>query len=327
VFEMDASGTVTVVGNLPVGDDPEYVNVSSDGRFAVVSGATPSATSYSRFFINKEGSFTGYRTSIESFYGTAIDATHNVLFLFQPQYRSELIDYAHQTVYDTSQTLHIWEGQSDLFGYSPYLEGLVMVDSLYRYAVNVKTSPSGEFGEPTERFYFTGASNYDMHISSVGRFIAIAGVGVTIPKVTMLSVSPSGGFHELQSLFPPGDMVRDPYRVRYTPDGKFLLVLFDRREFLVSLAVDPQSGMVTEVDHVTRTEDDLGGYIIDALAITPDSKYVVTLSGNYTTNEQTFLVFRLEDDGQLPGYVSDMDFIPPYQEPVTAASTGWMFHQ
>ncbi len=71
-------------------------------------------------------------------------------------------------------------------------------------------------------------------------------------------------------------------------------------QFLVSLAVNSATGELTEVDHAHSNPDALGGYIIRDLAITPDSPYVVTVSGMLSGIAQTFLVFRIEDGEEDP---------------------------
>jgi 6-phosphogluconolactonase (cycloisomerase 2 family) len=220
----------------------------------------------------------------------------------------------------------------DSLGYSQFASALLWVGTQTGLVQSVSVLPNGELGEPSDPFYFTGGSNSDMDVSPNGRFVAI--IGIDRPQLTILSVTPSGTFGLVESLT---FGLQNSQRIRYTPDGRYLLMLFSEGDFLVSMMVNSSTGAVTQVDHASLDPDALGGYPIDALAITPDSKYVVTLSGNLATNEQTFLVFRLEEDGQLtritqvrndwPGYVSDMDFIPPYREPETAAGTGWMLYQ
>jgi hypothetical protein len=284
------------------------------------------------FFLDAAREIVGETGSSEPrTYPVCFNRNGTLLFASQDPFKSKIVHYESFQVEDTGSSFTSSQGFPE-FGYSSHFGGLVLPDPTAYFVVGVKISPEGEFGEVIDPFYFTGGSNEDLDISPDGRFAAI--IGIEAPQLKILSVFPSGIFGLVESLT---FGLQNSQRIRYTPDGRYLLMLFSEGDFLVSMEVNSSTGAVTQVDHASLDPDALGGYPIDALAITPDSKYVVTLSGNLATNQQTFLVFRLEEDGQLtritqerndwPGRVSDMDFIPPYRAPVTAASTGWVLYQ
>jgi 6-phosphogluconolactonase (cycloisomerase 2 family) len=164
-------------------------------------------------------------------------------------------------------------------------------------------------------------------------------LGLQDPQLAVIGIRADGSFYLIQTLnLTIYSDIGSPYRIRYTPDGRHLLLLSSEEHYLISYAVDANTGALSWADSIYETDWLPPGYIVDALAITPDSRFVVLPNMHFPTQtECTFMVYEIGADGSLtritqtrndfPGYVSDMDFIPPYREPVTAVSTGWMLYQ
>ncbi|MCX7000350.1 MAG: hypothetical protein NT106_08675 [Candidatus Sumerlaeota bacterium] len=163
--------------------------------------------------------------------------------------------------------------------------------------------------------------NSDLAISPDGRTcIVLSGVGQAF---TVLHVLEGGGFSFVQQFGNPG---LNPGVVKFTPDSKYAIISFfstyDLRSYLIN-----EDSSLTEVCAL-----DIPYYLGGFLGLSPDGKIAVfgALAYGYT-----FLyVVRVHDDGTLEylhdkdyvcnGYISCIDFIPPYK---TAADPSWNMYQ
>ena len=332
-FDMDTSGNLSLKEELTVGKDSLCVSTAPNGRVVIVS--TSFDPEISVFFIDNNHKINNplYLSNIDynSYVPVAFMKLYSFAFVgFHPFCRTYDIDYRNKSIKFTDNNTDLESGVAYNIWYSEYANGLVFKKPIYdkynkklhgvRY---LEVKNDGTFTTNSKWLEITGGYNQDFCVSPDGKWSVV--IGNDDPEMSVVGINRDGSLYLVEQWDFPGCDACNPEKVRYTPDGKHLIMLNGGYHFIISFSVNQETGKLAQVDYLEGPVPVPTG-MIHNFTITPDSKYLVTacLYPSGGSGEQTLDVMRLHEDGRIEwltdkrftinGYPSDMEFVPPWQE-------------
>lgn len=307
VYHMDSEGNLTEFNDeLDIGYDTFSISVSPDGRLVIFSAwARPRMT---LFFLSRDGSFSlPLRLDNHLNY-----ASYRNPIQFHPTEQLFYVGYAPVSSYNysTYDSTAVPTGYAadmgivtDAIGYSRYATSLVFMPLFYAeelqmaYLQTIKANFCGEFGDQATSCTLLGYDTYDLAVSPNGRWAAVPVYGLKLVRI-----EPDGAAVLVQDMrFPLWEIGGIGRWVKFTPDGRHLLMLSDTGEkSLMLLELNESTGRLAEYSWINHYAP---GWLLTgphALALTPDGRFAVFASWDRQDLTRNFIhVVRIHDDGTL----------------------------
>jgi len=332
-FKMDGEGNLSHVLDFSVGKDSQYVATSPNGQFVIVSSEYDEYA-LTFLFLDKYGNITTSGT-ISKANSYPVAFSRDWPFMYVGFYPCNIfgIDYVDRKIYDTKVCYDLKTSPLEI-GYSSYCKNIVY--NSYMAINDIGVTYDGNFTTSTHQVSFSGGTNSDFAISPDGRWAAITGIAMPWdPDLSVVGIAKDGSLSLIEQwILPPYDECTNPEKLRYTPDGKYLILMDEGPHDLICFKVDQDTGKLTKISY-TETPHEPPWTAPQAMAITPDSQYIVVMEINPPGSDTTLRVVRIEEDGKLTiladkylvinGFPSDMDFVPFWRETL-APPHGWLAH-
>ena len=326
-FDMDTSGNISLREEYTVGKDAQCVSASPNGRLVIVSSWWEPILSC--FFISENYKINPPAYNNQYYSGYVIPVAFNpwrkriyvgwieFCYMFKLDYLNKNIEYMDIFYdFDTSQTDDIvFSKYSNCIAY----ERKIYSGTNFSEGVGtVKINTEGHFTTETSKLDLGRVGgNADFTVSPDGRWSVL--LGNADPEMSVVGINKNGSLYLVEQWDFPGDEVANMEMVRYTPDGKHLIMMNQGPHILLSFTVDQETGKLTENNWIWAPWT-----APQAMAITPDSKFLVVMEIEPVGTQNTLRVLTIDEKGYLKnledkylvieGFPSDMEFVPPWQE-------------
>ena len=318
-FNMNSSGTITLNETFEVGSDAFFVTPSPNGRSVLITaGSEPYISS---FFINKNRDVENIIFCNEYGNWNAPAAFHTrrpwVFIGRYPVCRTYKISYNDNSLQSTENNVELPAYPPEIW-FSEWSSHLIFSDVSQSFIQSVGVNNEGEFTSFTKQLSLKpAAANNDLAVSHNGKWAAV--LGSSDPEMSVVGINKDGSLYLVEQWDFPGSEVTNPEMVRYTPDGNHLIMMNQGPHILLSFTVDQETGKLTENNWIWAPWT-----APQAMAITPDSKFLVVMETEPAGTQTTLRVLTIDENGYLTnledkylvieGFPSDMEFVPPWQE-------------